>query len=181
MYYKETLPTNIQEGNWDEKTCVRRQSGFVVDETGLPSTLKWLPKGAPLAYASDGKVTVCKTAKAYEAAAKSATALKVNKGHLFAVGDTIGGSAISAIDSSNADYDLLTVAALAEKAEAGSVLDDGTASKVIGLNYATVELDGQQGCTPTVQAYEIEEDSLPYPLNDAIKAALTSRHAFKVS
>lgn len=181
MYYKETLPTNIQEGNWDEKTCVRRQSGFTIDETALPSTLKWLPKGAPLALASDGKVTVCKTATVYEAAAKSATEIKVNKGHLFAVGDTIGGSAISAIDTSDSNYDKLTVAALAEKAEQGGVLDDGTASKVIGLNYATVELDGQQGCTPTVQAYEIEEDSLPYPLNDAIKTALTSRHAFKLS
>lgn len=180
MYYKTTPPSDIQEGKWDEKSCVRRQSGFVIDETGLPATLKWLPKGAPLALAADGKVAVCKTAKVYEAAAKSATEIKVAKGHLFATGDSIGGSAISAIDTSAADYDKLTVAALSAKAEAGSVLDDGNAAKVIGLNYATVELDGQQGCTPTLQAYEIEEDTLPYPLSDAIKTALTSRHAFRI-
>ncbi len=181
MMYKETLPSNIQEGAWDEKTCVRRQSGFMVSQSSLPASLRWLPKGAPLALTASGTVSVCKTATVYEAAAKAATELKVSKGHLFQVGDSIAGSAITAIDSSNASYDKLTLAALAEKAEQGAVLDDGTSAKVIGLNYATVELDGQQACTPTVQAYEIDEDTLPYPLNDAIKAALTSRHAFKLS
>ncbi len=180
MKYKETIPSDIKEGAWDEKTCVRRQSGYTVDETGLPATLKWLPKGTPLALAADGKVKVCKTAKVYEAAAKGATAVKVEKGHLFAVGDTIGGSAISAIDTASTDYDKLTVAALGDNAAKDSVLDNGLAANVIGLNYATVELDGQQSCTPTLQAYEIEEDTLPYPVNDAIKAALTSRHAFKL-
>ena len=96
------------------------------------------------------------------------------------VGDTIAGSAISAIDSSNENFDKFTIAALAEKADKGAVLDDGNASKVVGLNYATVELDGMQSCTPTLQAYEIEEETLPYYLNDAIKTALTSRHAFKL-
>lgn len=180
MIYKETKPTNIQEGVWDEKSCVRRQSGFNLDQTGLPATLKWLPKGAPLALTASGKVSVCKTAKVYEAATKSATEVKVYKGHLLAVGDSLAGSAISAIDASNADFDKVTVAALAEEADKDAVLDNGNAAKVIGLNYASVELDGMQSCTPTLQAYEIEEDTLPYPINDAIKAALTSRHAFKI-
>lgn len=180
MKYEEKFPSNIQEGAWDEKTCVRRQGGYVVDEASLPSALKWLPKGTPLALAADGKVKVCKTAKVYETAAKGATSVKVAKGHLFAVGDSIGGSAISAVDTSNTDYDKLTVAALGDNAAKDSVLDNGLSASVIGLNYATVELDGQQSVTPTIQAYEIEEDSLPYPLNDAIKTALTSRHAFKL-
>lgn len=181
MFYKESYPTNIQEGVWDEQTCVRRQSGFNVDQSALPSDLKWLPKGTPLAYnASTEKVQVCKTAKVYENAAAQATSLKVEKGHLFKVGDKISGSAISAINTSNKDYDLLTIAALTAKADKGAVLDDGNSSKVIGLNYATIALDGMQSCTPTLQAYEIEEDTLPYPINAAIKNALTSRHAFKL-
>ena len=181
MIYKESYPSNIQEGVWNEQTCVRRASGFVVSQESLPSDLKWLPKGAPLAYnATTQKVSVCKTAKVYEEAAKDATEVKVYKGHLLAVGDKVGGSAISAIDTTNKDYDKLTVATLANKAEKDSVLDDGNAKNVIGLNYATVYLDGMQSCTPTLQAYEIEEETLPYPLSDAIKEALTSRHAFKI-
>lgn len=180
MFYKESFPSNIQEGKWDEKTCVRRQGGYLVDETAIPSGTKWLPKGAPMSLLASGKVAVCKTAKVYEAAAASATSLKVSKGHLFAVGDKVFGSTISAINSSNADYDVLTISALAKKADKDAVVDDGTAANVIGLNYATIALDGQQSCTPTIQAYEIEEDSLPYPINADIKAALTSRHAFKL-
>jgi hypothetical protein len=180
MIYKETIPSNIPEGVWDEKSCVRRQSGFTIDQSKLPATLKWLSKGAPLALNSNGKVVLCKTAKVYENATKSATEIKVDKNHNFMVGDTIAGSAISAIDSSNENFDKFTIAALAEKADKGAVLDDGNASNVVGLNYATVELDGMQSCTPTLQAYEIEEDTLPYYLNDAIKTALTSRHAFKL-
>lgn len=180
MFYKENLPVNIQEGVWDEKSCVRRQCGYVIDETGLPKGMEWLEKGTPLAIKDDGKVKVCKTAKVYEVAAKSATELKVYKGHLFAVNDKIAGSTISAIDSSNNDFDKLSVSALAEKADKDAVLDDGDAANVIGLNYATVHLDGMQSCTPTLQAYEIEEKTLPYPISNAIKAALTSRHAFKI-
>lgn len=51
---------------------------------------------------------------------------------------------------------------------------------VLGLNYATVKIKGNPSCTVTLQAYEIEEDSLPYAINDTIKEALTCRHAFKV-
>ena len=180
MIYKVTSPTDIPEGVWDEKSCVRRQSGFMVDETNIPSGMVWLPKGAPLALLANGKVAVCKTAKVYENASNSATELKVYKGHIFKVGDTIAGSAISAIDTSNASFDKLTISALSKAAKANDVLDDGTSAKVIGLNYATVKLDGMQSCTPTLQAYEIEEDKLPYPFNDAIKTALTSRHAFRI-
>ena len=66
MIYKETIPSNIPEGVWDEKSCVRRQSGFTIDQSKLPATLKWLSKGAPLALNSSGKVVLCKTAKVYE-------------------------------------------------------------------------------------------------------------------
>lgn len=180
MFYKESTPTNIQEGRWDEKTCVRRQAGYMVDETAIPSGTKWLPKGAPMTLLTSGKVAVCKTATVYENAAASATSLKVEKGHLFAVGDKVAGATISAVNTSANDYDVLTISTLAAKADKGTIVDDGNAANVIGLNYATIALDGQQSCTPTIQAYEIEEDSLPYPLTAGIKEALTSRHAFKL-
>lgn len=180
MYYKKKFPTDIKEGAWDEKSCVRRIAGFTIDETNLPSTLKWLPKGTPLVLLTNGMVSVCKTAKVYEKAAQAATTLKVNKGSLFMVGDKIAGSTISKVDESSSDFTKLTISVLENEVEANAVVDDGNASKVIGLNYATVELDGQQSCTPTLQAYEIDEDSLPYPINEAIKEALTVTHKYLI-
>lgn len=181
MMYKEKFPTNIQEGVWDEKTCIRRQGGYTLYTDNLPTDLKWLPKGAVLAIRTDGKVALVKTAMVYENAASAATSVKVNKNHALKVGDTIAGAKINAIDTTNESYDTLTLAAgLSAKADKDAVLVEATAKNVIGLNYATVMIDDAPSCTPTIQAYEIEEDTLPYPIDSAIKSALTSRHAFKI-
>lgn len=180
MDYKINQGSTIQEANWDEKTCIRRQGGYSIDASGLPSDLTYLPKGAVLAITSDDKVQLVKTAVAAAEAKTAATSLKVEKGHLLKVGDSVAGSVISAINTSNAGYDTLTVAALTADVAKSEVVADANVDNIIGLNYATVKIDSFPTCTVTVQAYEIEEDTLPYPVNDAIKAALTSRHAWKV-
>lgn len=181
MEYQERNANLIQEGVWDEKHCVRRVAGFNIDKTNLPADLKYLPKGAVLALnAAKDKVVVVKTATVYEAAASGATAIKVKKNHVLVLNDTIGGNKITAIDKSNADYDVLTVASTSKAITVDTVLADANASKAIGLNYATVKLDSCPSCTPTIQAYEIEEDSLPYPVNTDIKTALTCRHDWKI-
>ena len=181
MEYKVVNGHSIQEGVWNEKTCVRRQAGFDLDKTNLPEGMEYLPKGAVLALDATGlKVVLVKTAKAAAKANASATSLKVDKGHALKVGDVIAGSAISKIDASNSEYDTLTVSALGSEVAAGAVVADANAEKVIGLNYATVKIDSCPSCTPTIQAYEIEEDTLPYPVNDAIKEALTCRHDWRI-
>lgn len=181
MDYQEINSNVIQEGVWDEKTCVRRMGGYDIDKTNLPSDLKYLPKGAVLGFNSTtGKVYVIKTVKVAEAALSGATTIKIAKNSLVAVGDTLDGNEITAIDKSNTDYDALTVTAISADIAKDAVLADGNAANAIGLNYATVKIDGNPTCTPTVQAYEIEEDTLPYPVNDTIKTALTCRHAFKL-
>lgn len=180
MYYKETTPQNLPDGLWDEHSCVRRQGGYDLDKENLPASLKWLLKGAPLAFVSaTGKVKLVKTAKVVAAAAKSDTTLKIEDNGLFAVGEKIAGSTISAIEVADG-VATLTVSALGAAVKIGDVVDDGNADAVIGLNYAAVKIEGEPSCTPTLQAYEIEETSLPYPVNAAIKTALTSRHAFKI-
>lgn len=174
-------PNLIQEGVWDEKSCVCRVAGFDIDKTNLPADMKYLPKGASMALNSTGlKAILVKTAEVYEAAASGATAIKVKKNNALLVNETIGGNKITAIDKSNADYDVLTVAATSKAITVGTVLADANATKVIGLNYATVKLDSFPSCTPTIQAYEIEEDTLPYPVNADIKTALTVRHDWKL-
>ena len=180
MEYKVTNADVIQEGVWDEKSCVRRQGGYDIDKANLPADLKYLPKGAVLAFnAENGKVKVVKTAKVYEKATNG-TSLKVGKDNIVVAGDKLGNLTVSAVDRKNASYDVLTVGTISETLNVGDVIADENAAKSIGLNYATVKIDSNPTCTPTVQAYEIEEGSLPYPVNAAIKDALTVRHAFKL-
>lgn len=91
------------------------QGGFVLDHATLTvgDTVK---AGQPLGYdEATRKASVVKLAKVYENATNSATVIKVYKGHHFKVGDyialTVGSAAyaITAIDTSNAAYDSLTV------------------------------------------------------------------------
>lgn len=173
MIYKETTPTSIKEAVWNEKFCERAQAGKTIDTTDVPN-LEYLPKGAPLGV-SNGKYVLVHTAKVHAEAAAEAVAIQVEKGHTLAVGDTVAGSAISAI-TAGTDYDTLTVAALSAKVSKDTILDNGVVC--VGLNYATVKLEGTPSAVHTIQAYEIEEDTLPYPINATIKSALTDRHQF---
>ena len=180
MEYRQINPTSLKEGIWNEKTCVRRTAGFDIDKSNLPAEMKYLPKGAVLALDANGlKVVLVKTAKATAEAASGATSLKVAKGHALVVGDVIAGSTISKI-AVGAEFDTLTVSALGATVAANEVVADANGKNAIGLNYATVKLDECPSCTPTIQAYEIEEDSLPYPVNEVIKVALTSRHDWRI-
>lgn len=174
----------IKEGLWWEETCWRRQGGYDLDTTNLPSSMRWFPKGAVLAFnAKSGKAVLVKTAKVYEDAAANATTLKIEDNGLFAVGDKIAGKTISAIAVEDG-VATLTVAALAKKLTAGDVVaDENATGTLLGLNYATVDLRDNDfpSVTPTLQAYEIEEDTLPFPVNDDIKKGLGDRHQFKIA
>ena len=182
MNLKNSQATNIKEGLWWEETCVRRQGGYDLDTTNLPSTMRFFPKGAVLGFvAESGKAILVKTAVVAANAAANATTLKIVDNGLFAVGDKIHGSTISAISVADG-VATLTVGALATKADKDTVVTDDHATTILGLNYATVDLrdNDYPSVTPTLQAYEIEEDSLPYPVNDTIKQGLGDRHQFKI-
>lgn len=177
-FLHKTKPEDIQEAVWLEEQCLRRQGGYTLDRTNLPSSLKWLPKGATLKLSGDGKgnAIVVKTAKVAEKAEKQATTLKIASGSLFKVGDKIAGATISAIASADG-VDTLTVSALANEAAKGAVVSDFDKTKdtVLGFSYDTLDLrdpESEIPCTPTLQVMEVEEDSLPYPINDDIKTAL---------
>lgn len=179
-FLHKTKPEDIQEAVWLEEQCLRRQGGYMLDRINLPSSLKWLPKGAILKLSGDGKgnAIVVKTAKVAEKAEKQATKLKIASGSLFKVGDKIAGATISAITSSDG-VDTLTVSALANEAAKGAVVSDFDKTKdiVLGLSYDTLDLrdpESEIPCTPTLQVMEVEEDSLPYPINDDIKTALNA-------
>lgn len=183
MYMHNSNAEEIKEGLWWEETCVRRQGGYDLDTANLPSTLRWFPKGAPLAFDSTtGKAVLVKTAVVAANAAKDATTLTVIDNGMLVVGDKLAGSTITAI-AVNEGVATLTVSALAKAVTKDSIVaDDNAKGVILGLNYATIDLrdNDYPSVTPTLQAYEIEEDTLPYPINDDIKAGLGDRHQFKI-
>ncbi len=173
-----TKPEDIKEALWLEEQCLRRQGGYDLDRTNLPATLKFVAKGTVLRLVTGGKAQVVKTAKAAEKADKAATTLKIASGSLFQVGDKIAGATISAI-ASNDGVDTLTVSALDNAVVANAIVSDYDKTKdvLLGFSYDTLDIrdaDASIAATPTLQVMEVEEDSLPYPINDEIKAGINA-------
>ena len=173
---KKSKPTDIKEAVWLEEQCLRRQGGYNLDQSNLPASLKWLPKGTVLKLTSNGNAIAVKTARVTEKAEKNATTLKIASGSLFAIGDKIAGSTISAI-TSESGIDTLTVSALGNAVEAKAVVSDYDKTKdvLLGFSYDTLDVRDQESsiaATPTLQVMEVEEDSLPYPINNEIKEGI---------
>lgn len=171
-----TKPEDIKEALWLEEQCLRRQGGYDLDRTNLPTTLKWIAKGTVLRLVTDGKAQVVKTAKVVEKADKAATTLKIASGSLFQSGDKIAGATISAIASTDG-VDTLTVSALDNAVAKDAIVSDYDKTKdvLLGFSYDTLDVrdpDASIAATPTLQVMEVEEDSLPYPINDEIKAGI---------
>ena len=183
MFLKKGRPTDIKEGLWWEETCIRRQGGYDLDVANLPADFRWLPKGTVLAFnATNGKAYVVKTAQVYANAAKDATSLQIVENPLIKVGDKLAGSTISAIETEDG-VSTLTISALAKAVTKDSIVDSmENGTKLLGLAYETTDLrdNDYPQVTPTLQAFEIEEDSLPFAINDAIKERLGALHQFKI-
>ena len=177
-FMHRTKPEDIKEALWLEEQCLRRQGGYDLDRTNLPATLKWVAKGTVLRLVTGGKAQVVKTAKVTERAEKSATTLKIASGSLFKVGDKIAGATISAIASSDG-VDTLTVSALGNAVAANAIVSDYDKTKdvLLGFSYDTLDVRDQESsiaATPTLQVMEVEEDSLPYPINEDIKLGINA-------
>jgi hypothetical protein len=119
--------------------------GFALDVTGL-ATGATIPAGTVMGYdEATRKAKVLKVAKVQANAGNTATDVQVEKGHLVAVGDylaaVIGGKAyaVTAIDTTNADYDKLTVGTtLGVALTAGDALFVSSATGASAALYATV-------------------------------------------
>ena len=177
-FMKKTKPTDIKEAVWWEEYCIRRQGGYDLDQSNLPRELKWLPKGTVLKLsATGGNAVAVKTATVTEKAAQGATTLKIATGSLVQVGDTIGGAKVTAITTGDT-YDTLTVDALADAIEAKAVISDYDAENdtLLGFSYDTLDLDSEASipATPTLQVMEVDEETLPYPINADIKTGLNA-------
>lgn len=178
MYLKKTVPTDIKEGSWWEEQCIVRQGGYDLDQSNLPPDLKWLPKGTVVKLGTGGKAIAVKTAKVTEKATSSTKTVKLAPGSLFKEGDTIGGKKIASI-AKTATLDTVTLsAALDADINANDVVTDYNKESdiLLGFTYATKELDkdASQQVEPTLRVMEVEEASLPYPINADIKDGLNA-------
>lgn len=188
MFFHKSASVNIKEAMWWEEHCIRRQGGYDLDKSNLPDSFRWLAKGTVLKFdAATGKAVVVKSAKVVEDAAKGATAIKVEHTGLLNVGDTLGGNAITAI-ATDGTTDTLTVAATTTALKSGDVISDYDPKKdvLLGMAYETNDLRDNDNpfVTPTLEAVEIEKDSLPIPVNDDIISGLNKpgygKHLFRI-
>jgi hypothetical protein len=165
------------------------QGGFTLSTTGLTSGYM-IPEGAPFGYNEATRVaTLLKTAQMYASATNVATTYNVLKGHAFAVGDylasVVGGKAyaITAIDTSNAAYDILTVGTtLAVTLSAGDILFKSSATgasaaaldvTVRGLLYSPKVVGSDDSVSVVVRGTIYERRYTPgFP--SAVKSALPS-------
>lgn len=124
---------------------------------------------------------------------ETATTIKIAKGSLAYVGMFLGsgkkGAEVSAIDTTNKDYDVLTIkAAFGEDIAKDAVIFETTAvggtkkkntANFVMYDPKKVENDGPVLCTLLMQAYEVKEDKLPMPIHENDKKGLTCRFQFE--
>lgn len=135
---------------WQGKNTEVSQGGFSLQDTAFATEGQIIPAGTPIGFDESTRVaTVAKLGVAQAGAADNATTIKVLKGHVLAVGMTIksgasAGKAITVIDTTNADYDVITVATTLGVAIAtGDALfiDDAGYTGVKGLLYEDAVID----------------------------------------
>lgn len=157
---------------------------------GMP--LDELPPYCVVGHDENGGWHVVKTALVTEAAAEAATAYKVSKNHLFAIGDcvTIGGGLkliackITAIDKTNPAHDIITVDSTIGEAAVGNVLvctkdkaDAGAAELLVDPSELTITMSkvdltvANQSCGLMVRG-TINEGNMPFPVDAGLKALM---------
>ena len=158
---------------------------------GMP--LDELPPYCVVGKDENGGYRVIKTALVTEALEAEGTTVKVNKNHLFAVGDfvTVGGDLkgasdkITAIDKSNAGYDVITLEAkigaakvvqvlvgVKEKTTAGKATLVTSSSELV-ITLSKVDLTvANQSCGLMVRG-TISEGNMPFPIDAGLKALMS--------
>ena len=177
------------------ETGVRKSGPWKLDITNLVvgSTLPvFTPVQADLKARTIVPVRNVRVIEAYTTG-ETAKTIKVAKGSLAYVNMFIGsgtkGAKVTAINTTNKDYDVLTLdAAFGEDIAKDTVLFEATAAggtkkkniaNFVMYDAKKVENDGPVLCTLLMQAYEVKEDKLHLPIHEQDKVGLTSRFQFE--
>lgn len=188
MYVKES--TEYQNPLVIVNSIEDKVGGGTVAKADLVSTDELKP-GAVVGEDATGLLHVVKTLKVIEAATNTATSCKVAKGHEVKVGDVISNNkfagasvAVTAINTSNADYDTITVGAtIGAVLNIGDVLVQANAAAAagagiykhtpIGITIAAVDLTVANQSTGVMVRGTVKESLMPYPVNAGIKEKLS--------
>jgi hypothetical protein len=142
------------------------QGGVLLDTTTLPKDTV-IPAGTPLIVNESARTaTILPSGVLYANAGGTDTTYQVKKGHTLKVGDyfatgAAGGKAyaITAIDTSNADYDVITVGTTIGAATAGDLMYGSTATGATASAYPAANallyadtVVGEQGVDEEVSA-----------------------------
>ena len=172
------------------ETVYRLSGGFNLDISNLAGVDAIPPLTPVVIDFVTRKAVAVINVEVVESILAGATALKVKKGSLVGVGAHLGngssGGTVTAIDKSNADYDLVTLAEGSTlAAEKGAVLFEATA---VGgkspkrtanfLNYAWTKVVEGATITAIGRAYEIRPTRLIVPISEKDKASLGDRFLF---
>lgn len=177
----------VEKELYNVKSGYRLAGGFNIDDSDIDDG-QYIPVLAPLAV--DFKTRTAKVSKSVKSVeAINATTLKVQKGSFakenMHIGNGTNGATITAIDTTNANYDTLTLSVNIADVKAGDVLFEAktNAGKEVKnpanfLNYARVKKEAGATVTALGQAYEIQTNKLYVPVSDKDKETLGARFMF---
>jgi len=188
MYYNKTavIPETSPIWKIDVSRMDLEEGGFSLVASELNFDKLWAYQGAFLSLDYSTRLAhIQKTATVI--AGSTTTKTRVSKNNLFNIGDVVGKTganavAITAIDTSNDDYDVLTHLTNGAALSAGDVLIEAAAVgsdaaakyTVDGLLNDTTRLRGTPSVTAKVTGFPyIKTDNLSYPITDAIKSDLS--------
>lgn len=172
---------------------VRKSGPWKLDTTNLPVG-SVLPPFAPVeADLRKRTIVPVRNVQLHETVASTDTTIKIKKTILVYTGMILGdgknGMTVKSVDSSNKDYDLITLEeAAGADLEKDTVLFEATAeggtkkkntANFVLFDAKKVESDGPVLCTLLMQAYEVKESKLHIPIHELDKAGLTSRFQFE--
>jgi hypothetical protein len=125
-----------------QRVLENAQGGFTLDMTAAAlSEGEEVKKGSLIMYDEETrKGTLVRTARVYEAGT-GVTAVKVEKDHNMVVGADIDGVAVNAINTDNADYDVLTLASAVDVAAGDILATADVTGKQTGLLYEGVKAE----------------------------------------
>lgn len=183
-------PEPTVEERYDVSTGIRRRGPYRLDTTNL-NVGDILPSFLPVcADLVNKKCYLVRNVEVYEAYTSGSTSLKIKKGSYVYVGMHIGngakGATVSAIDKSNARYDVLTITDFGANLTAGTVLYQATSvagtAPLRVANSAQYETHtvtvGDNLVTLLSAAREIEPTKLVVPFSSIDKAKLGSDFQF---
>lgn len=164
--------------------------GGTIARAELKGVIDELPPGVVVGADSSGLYHAVKTAKVVAIAVSTAVAYSVAKNHIFKVGEAVtnGGALdgaadlIASIDKSNAEYDVITLAATIGAAAIGDVLVLASAKAAVGatafkyapecvtMNKVDTTVANQQ--SGLLVRGTVNEAVMPYPVDNAIKGLM---------